>query len=771
MNYYNNHLDQLSAQSFINALLHLLDETPFPIFCLNSDAEVTRYNSAAASLLHITDESNQPMPHPLVNSPLKCAAFQNKIRNAATEMRPVVFEFQFHISQSPYQLNIYPISDGFGVICLPVKANSPVKSKPDATLYDKEVSASSFIMHADSIISIVNLQGDYIMVNDAMAKFMGCSREEMQSQNISDFLHPDEILAVRRNMDWIQNGENNGYHAERRYVRSDGRVVWVHSNTSIYRDKNEKPLGLIVQLTDITERKQVEEELNYRNHLFHVITELAKIGVWNYDIATDNASCSPETYEIIGIENGSPINRERFVACLAPEEREPCLQMIMKAVSNRFSFEDERRIIQPSGEVRWISGRGWAIYSDDGEPTRLEGVVMDITDRKKLEFQFRESQKMEGIGRLAGGIAHDFNNLLTVILGHAELMKRDTDSDHPLFGSMQTIETAALRAADLTRQLLTFARRQNTNPRLINLNDLLNNMTSMMYPLLGEKIMFVVHPASNLWKVMADENQIERVMVNMAVNARDAMPHGGKFIVETQNVTLDPLLFEEKGDIAPGDYVMVSITDSGIGMSQEVKQRVFEPFFTTKGVGKGTGLGLATCYGIVQQHGGYIHVYSELGVGTSFHIYLPRARGSVKEEGENGSLSTLHGRMSATILVVEDEEMVRKLMCSQLKAYGYHVIGVGDGEEALRVAQDQADDIDLMITDIQMPVMDGQELVERMCKLKTDMKVVFVSGYNEDSMISDGELALNYPLLPKPFNASDLLRVVEGELGVLNAEG
>ncbi len=764
MEYYNNHSDQLSALSFTEALLHLLEESPFPIFCLNSDVEVTHYNSTAASLLQITKESDQPMPHQHVISLLQSDAFQTKIRNAAMEMRPAVFEFQFHESQPSYQLNIHPIPDGFGVICLHAKANSPVNSEQGAALYDREVSASSFMMHADSIIGIVNLRGDYIMVNDAMAKFMGCSREEMQSRNITDFLHPDDVLDIRRNMEWIQNGENNGYHAERRYVRSDGRVVWVLSNTSIYRDKNEKPLGMIVQLTDITERKQVEEELNYRNHLFHVITELAKIGVWNYDIATDTASCSPETYEIIGIEYGTSINRERFTACLAPEEREPSLQMIMKAVSNRTAFEDERRIIQPSGEVRWITGRGWAIYSDDGEPMRLEGVVMDITDRKKLEFQLRESQKMEGIGRLAGGIAHDFNNLLTVILGHAELMKRDTDSNHPLYGSMQTIETAALRAADLTRQLLTFARRQNTNPRLFNLNDLLNNMTSMMYPLLGEKIMFVFHPAPNLWKVMADENQIEQVMVNMAVNARDAMPHGGKFIVETQNVTLDPLLFEEKGDIAPGDYVMVSITDTGIGMSQEVKQHVFEPFFTTKDVGKGTGLGLASCYGILQQHGGYIHVYSELGVGTTFKLFLPRARGVMKKMSESGGHVTINHRRSDTILVVEDEDMVRKLMCSQLKECGYRVLEASNGEEALHAAQEYVDEINLMVSDIQMPFMDGHELAERIRSIKPEIRIVFVSGYNEESVKSDAEFLSPYPLLSKPYNASDLLRVVEDTL-------
>ena len=396
----------------------------------------------------------------------------------------------------------------------------------------------------------------------------------------------------------------------------------------------------------------------------------------------------------------------------------------------------------------------------------MRGVIeyaRDITERKRaeeeklsLQEQLRQSQKMEAIGQLAGGVAHDFNNLLTVIKGYSQLSLLDLKENNPLWGNIQEIEKATQQGTDLTRQLLTFSRRQVLDFKVLDLNALLKGLEKMLRRIIGENIELVTHLEGNLGRVKIDPSQIEQVIFNLAMNARDAMPSGGKLTVETANVELDEVYAHAHVGVTPGRYVSLSVSDTGVGMSQEEKEKAFEPFFTTKGKGKGTGLGLSMVYGTVKQSNGNIWVYSEPGRGTTFKINLPR----IEEE-----LDTLRKRVetdffpggSETVLLVEDDELVRDLANRLLKQLGYRVLVAVNGEDALRVAREHdGEKIHLLLADIVMPQMGGKELADQFKILRPDVKVLYTSGYADDAIVHHGALDPGTHFLQKPFSLKTL---------------
>jgi signal transduction histidine kinase len=388
-------------------------------------------------------------------------------------------------------------------------------------------------------------------------------------------------------------------------------------------------------------------------------------------------------------------------------------------------------------------------------------------ERAALQEQLRQSQKMEAIGKLAGGVAHDFNNLLTVIQGYGELILNSVDQNSPLRQDVQEIINASERASSLTRQLLAFSRKQVLQPKVLDLNTHVSNMDKMLRRMIGEDIELVTLLAENLGRIKADPGQIEQVILNLALNAKDAMLKGGKLTIETANVKLDESYAHSHIGVTPGHYVMLSVSDNGVGMTPEIKERIFEPFFTTKEKGKGTGLGLSTVYGIIQQSGGNVWVYSEPGVGTTFKIYLP-----VIEEGRDSiqslAVSTKPLQGSETILLVEDEEMVRKLACTVLQKYGYTVLEAPNGEEALRIVQGQnGNPIHLMVTDVVMPGMSGRQLADRLGSLWPEMKVLYMSGYTDNAIVHHGVLDPGIAYIQKPFapNAltSKVREILDGE--------
>jgi len=422
----------------------------------------------------------------------------------------------------------------------------------------------------------------------------------------------------------------------------------------------------------------------------------------------------------------------------------------------RFSIEHEYKV-QGTTRQQVISFN--PIYSD----VDVAGVAVfshDITERKRLEAQLLQSQKMEGIGRLAGGVAHDFNNLLTAIIGNAELALDSLPADHSTRAEIAEIARVAERAVGLTRQLLAFARRQIIESHVIDLNQLVLDMDALLRRLIGEDVALKTLPAHGLWSVKADPGQIEQVIVNLAVNARDAMPDGGKLTIETGNVTLDQEYTHQHVNVVPGSYVLLAVSDTGIGMDAQVRERIFEPFFTTKEQGRGTGLGLAVCYGIVKQHGGSIWVYSEPAHGTSFKIYLPRVDEPV-ERLAHARAPQAAPRGAETILLVEDEAAVRKLAARVLREHGYTVFEAAQPEEALAIAAARpAGSIHLLLTDVVMPGMSGKALAEEVLKRSPDIKTLFISGYTNNAIVRHGRLDLGVAFLPKPFSPATLARKV-----------
>ncbi len=417
--------------------------------------------------------------------------------------------------------------------------------------------------------------------------------------------------------------------------------------------------------------------------------------------------------------------------------------------------ESEDKITDAKGVTHIIVAKR-TLYENGKEEKFVVGIISDITERKNLEEQLLHSVKMEAIGRLAGGIAHDFNNLMTSVIGYSDLTLMRIGTDDPLRRGIEQIRKAGQSAAALTNQLLVFSRKQVLQPKVLDLNCVIADIEKMLRRVIGEDIIVVSELSPGLRRVMGDPGQIEQVIMNLAVNARDAMPLGGKLTIETQNRYLDEAYAQQHVDVQPGDYVMLAVSDSGIGMNEETRSHIFEPFFTTKEKGKGTGLGLATVYGIVRQSGGHIWVYSEPGQGTCFKVYLPRVdadsgrpnRGPVNCEVVRGK--------SETILLVEDDDCVRDLASTCLRVSGYMILVARNGEEALRIFKENEQSILMLITDVVMPGVSGRDLAQIMRPLSPGLKVLYMSGYTDDAIVQHGVLEAGVNFLQKPFTLEAL---------------
>jgi two-component system, cell cycle sensor histidine kinase and response regulator CckA len=413
-----------------------------------------------------------------------------------------------------------------------------------------------------------------------------------------------------------------------------------------------------------------------------------------------------------------------------------------------------------SGEIFYAEKSITPVRDSDGKITHFISNDRDITERRRLEAQLQQAQKMDAIGKLAGGVAHDFNNLLMVISSYAELMQNSLAPEHPLRRNVQEIITASRRAADLTRQLLAFGRKQMQSLQFLSLNGIILEINKMLPHLLREDIQIVFVPGEHLGRVKADRVQIEQVVMNLAANARDAMPDGGKLTIETASVRVDEAYVQQRHHIVPvGDYVLLTVSDSGQGIAPECMTHIFEPFYTTKEDGKGTGLGLATVYGIVKQSGGFVWVYSELGLGATFKIYLPTVEQQADELPAPKPVAKSIGGFE-TVLLVEDEAALRQPAREFLASRGYTVIEATDGDDALRIAKNHTGRIDLMITDVIMPHMGGAQLAETLASERPQMKVLFVSGYAENTILGHGPVDVMTRFLQKPFSLEELARKI-----------
>lgn len=516
---------------------------------------------------------------------------------------------------------------------------------------------------------------------------------------------------------------------------------------------------------DIARRKRAESEaLESKQRLSQALTA-ARAGAWEWDIATNRAIWSEENYLILGLdpEMGEPTH-ETWLQCIHPEDRVSVEAEITQAVETGSDLNIEFRIVRPDGAVHWINSVGRLIFDDRGEPTAMYGIQIDITGRKRLEEQLWQAQKMQTIGQLAGGVAHDFNNILTIIGGSCEVILKKLSSDDPLRRDIEPIWQAQERAASLTLQLLAFSRKQVLQPRVLNLNTVLADLNKMIHRLIGEDIELIIRPGQDLGLVRADPVHIEQVIVNLAINGRDAMPYGGKLTLETANVILDEVYARQHVEVTSGPYVMLAVTDTGSGMDAATQAHIFEPFFTTKEPGKGTGLGLSTVHGIVNQSGGHIWVYSELGQGTVFKVYLPLIEAAV-EPGPRQPVQGEIGRGTETVLVVEDEALVRDLVKNILQLSGYSVLEAEQGTEAIEVAREYTEPIHLLLTDIVLPgEMSGPEIAQYLTSRYPDLKVLYMSGYTNNAIVHHGVLDSEVTFLQKPFRSADLLYKVRAVL-------
>jgi PAS domain S-box-containing protein len=447
----------------------------------------------------------------------------------------------------------------------------------------------------------------------------------------------------------------------------------------------------------------------------------------------------------------------RLLETVDPEDR-PRVAAAAERMAER-GFNEEYRILHSSGDVRWISSRAVAVRDPEGRVVRIIGSSEDLTERKRMESQFLQSQKMEALGRLAGGVAHDFNNLLTVISGYADMLLADEKVDGEKRQQLQEIAASARRATSLTRQLLAFSRKQAAQRELIDLNDHLHRMENMLRRLIGENLTLVVTPGDGLGAVMGDPGHIEQTIMNLVVNARDAMPRGGTVRIETANVELDEAYAREHAGVTPGPFVMLAVSDTGVGMSAATRARLFEPFFTTKKPGQGTGLGLATVYGIAKQSGGHIWVYSEPDRGSTFKIYFPRAAAPQAATTERVPKDPVRDGKE-TILVVEDDPDLRLLVRTALENRGYSILETGDGDEAKRISDSHPGQIHLLLTDSVLPRLSGPALSRELIASRGGLRVLFMSGYTNASVSEQAGVEVGRAFLQKPFTLEALARKV-----------
>jgi two-component system cell cycle sensor histidine kinase/response regulator CckA len=611
--------------------------------------------------------------------------------------------------------------------------------------------------NAPDLTIVINTEGNFIDLNKKFEEESGYSREEMIRKNVftSGILTESSVNMSIPYFEKLLAGKKLGL-LEVEGVTKDGCKV-PYELMAVPIKKDGKIVAVQATLRNITERKQAKEMLRESEERYRLMME---------SMTDSTYTCSHDFR--IGYMNQAMIDRlgrdaTGEICHKAIYDRdEKCSWCVFDQVQQKKHVGYE--VADPK-DNRYYSVSNSPVPYIDGTISKLT-IFRDLTEMKSMETQLNQAQKMEAIGVLAGGVAHDFNNILTTIIGNADLGLMERGKDHPLREVLKDIKKAANSAASLTRQLLAFSRKQIIQPKVLDLNELLTGIEKMLFRLIGEDVELLTILDSALWPVEADPGQMEQVIMNLAVNARDAMPMGGKLTVESANVDLDRNYFRKHGiqEEKPGAYVVVSVSDTGIGMDKETQKHIFEPFYTTKGIGKGTGLGLSTIYGIIKQNNGLIWVYSEPGKGSTFKIYLPKAKGNVKaEEKEQIPVENLNG--SETVLIVEDEDSLRKLVQKALQEYKYRVLMAENGEDALRISKEHEGTIDLMITDVVMPKMSGKETAERLQPLYPQMKVIYMSGYTDDSIVHHGVLAPGLNFLEKPFSPGGLARKVREVLG------
>ncbi len=609
-------------------------------------------------------------------------------------------------------------------------------------------------------VVITDTNGDIEYVNPKFTEATGYSAAEVRGMNSRILKSGEQSPEVYRTL-WETITAGREWRGEFHNVRKNGELFWELASISPVTDESGRITHFVAVKEDVTQRKFAEEALARREQHFRSLIENARDVITIIDAQGTIRFQSPAAERILGRPPEEFVGRSAF-EFVHPDDAAGVEAAGRRLVENPGATETAVfRFRHANGSWRTLEGIGTLLPGDGSGQIVVNS--RDVTESRAVEEQLRQAQKMEAVGRLAGGIAHDFNNLLTAIMGYGDLATSRLSPGDPARAELAEIDRAAHRAADLTRQLLAFSRKQVLQPRVISLNAIVSDTDRMLRRLIGEDIELVTRLNEPLGSVKADTGQVEQVLVNLAVNARDAMPRGGKLTIETSDVDLGTSGSAFHLDAPPGRYVLLAVSDSGTGMDASTLSHVFEPFFTTKPAGRGTGLGLSMVYGVVKQSGGHVTVYSEPGVGTAFKIYLPRV-----EDAPEKSLATSGPAAPAggteTILVVEDEEAVRRLTCRALEIQGYTVLAAANADEAAVLSETHAGEIDLMVTDVVMPQTSGRTVAERAVARRPRMKVLFMSGYTDDAIVRHGVLDAGTAFLQKPFTPVSLGRKVRDVL-------
>jgi PAS domain S-box-containing protein len=735
----------------------LVDESPYAI-AVHQDGAVVFANRAAVELVHAKSAQDLiGLPIAAIVHPDGLAADQDRIARmiqGEQGLYPVDDRYvrldgsvvDVEVTAAPFIYNGRP---AIQVIALDISA----RKQAEAALRETEEHLRATFELAAVGISHIGPDGRLLRVNQKLCEIVGYTREELLQKSFPEITHPDDWQSDLEGARRLVAGETQTYSAEKRYIRKDGAEVWVDLTTSLVRTPEGEPDYFISVTDDITARKQAEAALELRSAALEATPSAIAITGRQGAIEWVN----PSFVALNGYSQDEVIGRNPAELLESSAQGIPVRDLwgtVLSGAGWRGEVQNRRK----DGSNYLAEATITPVRDASGVVTRLVWVARDITERKRLEAQFLQAQKMEAVGQLAGGIAHDFNNLLNVIMGTAALASEQLRPDDPVRNDLREITQASERAAVLTRQLLAFSRKQTIQPKVLDLGATVLAFEGMLRRLIGEDVDLRVDATAGAGGIVADPAQVEQVILNLAVNAKDAMPNGGALTIAVAPVSVGQARADTLPALEAGPYVSLTVTDTGTGMDEATRARIFEPFFTTKEVGRGTGLGLATVYGIVQQSGGSILVESEPGQGTAFTIWFPAAGESTP--AASGAPAAAPARGAETILVVEDYAGLRALARRMLERAGYTVLAAANGNEALELLASHSGAVDLILTDVVMPGMDGSELAERLRETNPGLKVIFTSGYTDDSLLRHGIDASAGHLLVKPYSNEDLTRAV-----------
>jgi two-component system, cell cycle sensor histidine kinase and response regulator CckA len=623
-----------------------------------------------------------------------------------------------------------------------------------------------------------DIANDFVAFSDEMYSIFGISRNEFGGafMDLLGLFLPEDLPKIQNAIDDALAGVQP-LDIEHRIIRPDGKERYLHILAEVITNRQGKPVSLSGTIQDITERKLAEVALQRSEERYRIVAKVTNDVIWDWDLVTNQVLWNDGLYEVFKYQPGEVVeDSDWWAARIHPADREQILNSVEALFdSGDLNWASEYRFQKADGSYATVFDRGYVAKDEQGKPVRMIGTMLDLTERRSSEKALRESeeklqqaQKMESIGRLAGGIAHDFNNLLTAILGYSEITLLHIAEGDPLRANLEEIKRAGNRAANLTRQLLAFSRKQVLQPQIMDFNSIIFELDKMLRRLIGEDIELVTHLQEPLGMVKADPSQIEQVIINLVINARDAMPEGGKLTIETANLMLDQEYTSKHPEVKPGAYVMIAVSDNGEGMDEATKERIFEPFFTTKAIGKGTGLGLSTVHGIVNQSEGHIWVYSELGNGSTFKLYFPRTDlDTTRADASTQNKRSFIGG-NEIILLVEDDEIVRNMAKRILELDGYQILTASTPFDALAICQEYKEKIHLLLTDVVMPQMSGNILAKQILAIRPDIIVLYMSGYTENTIVHHGALDEGINFIEKPFTPENLSHRVRALLDKAN---